>query len=227
MEIQQQFGVVAMRNWGPILLNPNQQGLHMYKTNMPPIITVKSVAYPNDMFEVKTFSSCRSTYTTCFLMPYSTSQFQKQTVRPILPDKNLQTSHKYLVYDALFFGNSFCFNTMAKPLHSISKKSHKPCGHTSGPVGGGHSLGCSRVHASLSGLCGGPCNTKVLFTKWFPLFQLKQLWIRSYDINPTQKLLQGAHTFFLSAVQRKIKSIKGPDSPTCHFFQYNNEQHML
>lgn len=171
MEIQQQFGVVAMRNWGPILLNPNQQGLHMYKTNMPPIITVKSVAYPNDMFEVKTFSSCQSTYTTFFLMPYSTTQFQKQTVRPILPDKNLQTSHKYLVY--LFFGNIFCFNTMAKPLHSISKKSHKPCGHTGGPVGGGHSLGCSRVHASLSGLCGGPCNTKVFVHKMVSVVSIK------------------------------------------------------
>ena len=41
-----------------------------------------------------------------------------------------------------------------------------------------------------------PATRKFLFTKWFPLFQLKQLWIRSYDINPTQKLLQGAHTFF-------------------------------
>ena len=215
MEIQQQFGVVAMRNWGPILLNPNQQGLHMYKTNMPPIIAVKSVAYPNDMFEVKTFSSCRSTYTTCFLMPYSTTQSQKQTVRPILPDKNLQTSHKYLV-----FWKYFLFQHHGR-LNRYIQSQKNPTNHVVTPV--------ARLVVDIVWVARGfthpcpayveaPATRKFLFTKWFPLFQLPNCGLDPTIYIQHKSCCKGYIVFFLSAVQTKIKSIKGPDNPTCQFF---------
>ena len=53
--------------------------------------------------------------------------------------------HTYTLFVMLwFFANIYCFNTMARPWHSIPKQIHKPCGHTRGPVGEIHTSGVAR-----------------------------------------------------------------------------------
>ena len=167
--------------WGQILVTPNQQGLHTYKPNMPPIITSKSGAYSNDMFEIKTFSSW-STDTTCnlfLLMLYSGTRFQKRTVRPILVDKENQ--HRiYVLFMMTCFLETF-FNTSHWILKKVPQTMWSKRG---GPVGDGYRLGCSGVHASQI---------------WRPLQHKSSWFLRSGKKNRTnrlrarQDLLRGAH----------------------------------